>query len=78
MFGQIVRVTMVLIAGSLLALALGFAGGHIVEAQNDTVGNQTANQQYASAMIDWFPAVVIFTAATILVGGAILRRGRVK
>jgi len=78
MFGQIVRVALVFVAGSLLALSLGFVGGHMLDAQEDAVGNTTANQQYGDAMVSWFPLVVIFTMGVILVGGAVLRRGRVK
>lgn len=77
MFGGIIRAVMVLVAGSLLAVALSMAGGEMVSAQEDVAPQTSDNTNYMTIMITWWPAVVISTTVLILIGSAILRRGRV-
>lgn len=77
MFGALVRVAAVLVAGSLITLTLSMVGGEIVDTQEDLSGGETANSNWQTVVITWFPAVIIAMVAAILIGSAIVRRRRV-
>lgn len=77
MFGAIIRAVLVIVAGSLLFVALSMAGGEMVSAQEDVAPQSSQNPSYMQMVITWWPAVVLSTVVLILIGSAILRRGRV-
>lgn len=77
MFGAVVRALLVIVAGSLLAVTLGFVGGTMLDTQEDVAGNQTANYGWGDAVVTWLPGIVIATIAIILIGSAVARRQRV-
>lgn len=88
MFGALVRVVLVLIAGSLLAYTLAMAGGDLLDTHNDVerTGDGGENDpnvdgptsSWGQVVVTWWPAIVVATMVAILIGSAIERRRRVR
>jgi len=83
MFGAIIRAAAVFIAGSLLALALGMAGGQLADetqSQSDVTNNSdiTGNYRWMNVVATWWPIIPVATIAGIFIGHAIFRRGQTR
>lgn len=84
MFGAIIRVAVVLVAGSLIMVALSMAAGPFIDVQQDTQpipsGSQTdafdgtPNYQWQQHFVDWWPGLVVASVVAMLIGNAIIRR----
>jgi len=87
MFGAVVRATLVLVAGSLLAYTLTMAAGPVLDTQEDaqriTEGENdpevdTPTSEWGRIIVDWWPAIVVATTVALLIGAAVTRRRRVR
>lgn len=83
MFSAMVRAAAVLIAGSLIFLAISMGGGALVdmaEQESDATGDPDyqGNWRWGDVVVTWWPLVVVATIATILIGSAILKRGQTR
>lgn len=77
MFSAIIRVTALLIAGSIISLVMMSAGGMVADVTTDLGDTESNNSDYIRTTATWFPAIVIATAVIALIASAVFRRGQV-